>query len=357
MNPPAISVLIPTYNGAALIGDTIASVLAQSRGDFEIVVVDDASTDDTLAVLRSIGDQRLRVIESAENGGPVVARNRAMAAARGRYIAALDQDDLCAPDRFAHQAALLDAQPATVLVASAAELLEDGVRRPWRGSTDLCSTSIRWLMMLQNPLYWSTVMFRADAARQLDPFERPEVRYAEDFDFYHRLAPLGDFAWIDAELTVYRCHGGGASRRHRAAMRASAARVLAERYAPVFGDAAEATAAMIVEHLMAREPVDDLERFSRLFEAVAALHQHFLATHAVDAAARARIDREYSRLWWRTARIALRSTRLGFRQTQSIRPEAARLAEAELDDMLLTPLIGKARRLCRTLARAARGAA
>ena len=81
---PLISVVMAAYNGAGLIEDTIASVLAQDCPDFELVVVDDASTDDTLARLQALADPRIRVIAAPVNGGPVVARNIAFAAARGR---------------------------------------------------------------------------------------------------------------------------------------------------------------------------------------------------------------------------------------------------------------------------------
>src|SRR5204862_461786 len=121
-------------------------------GDWELVAVDDGSRDDTVAVLRSVGDPRIRVIESAVNGGPVVARNCAFAAARGRYIAGLDQDDLCLPDRFARQVAWLDAHPGTVLVSTAADCLVEGRVRAGQWVRPLTPGLIDWLMLVQNPL-------------------------------------------------------------------------------------------------------------------------------------------------------------------------------------------------------------
>ena len=105
MTAPVVSVIMAAYNGAALIPETIASLTAQTFGDFELVVVDDCSTDDTLALLRSYHDPRIRVIAAETNQGPVRTRNRAFAEARGRYIAALDQDDQCPPERFARHVA------------------------------------------------------------------------------------------------------------------------------------------------------------------------------------------------------------------------------------------------------------
>ena len=124
MTPPAVSVIMAAYNGADLLPATLATLQKQTFTDFEVIVVDDCSRDDTREVLRAWPDSRVRLIALAENGGPVRARNRAFAEARGRYIAGLDQDDLCLPHRFAKQVAYLDANPDTVMVASATEVLE-----------------------------------------------------------------------------------------------------------------------------------------------------------------------------------------------------------------------------------------
>jgi glycosyltransferase involved in cell wall biosynthesis len=106
---PVISVVMPVYNGAALLPATLDSLAAQSFTDFEVIVVDDCSTDATRACVAGWSDPRVRLVAMPVNGGPVLARNAGVAAARGRYIAALDADDLCRPDRFARQVAYLKA--------------------------------------------------------------------------------------------------------------------------------------------------------------------------------------------------------------------------------------------------------
>src|SRR3546814_18919155 len=98
------------------------------------------------------------------------------------------------------------------------------------------------MMRIRNPLVWSSVMLRGDAARRLDPFTRPEILYAEDFDLYHRMARLGRIARIDEELLLYRVHEGGASQRYHDTMIASATRVLAEAHRPTLGAAARSAA-------------------------------------------------------------------------------------------------------------------
>ncbi|MFS2111768.1 glycosyltransferase family 2 protein [Sphingomonas sp. Sphisp140] len=343
---PTVSVIMPAYNGAAWIGATIDSVLAQDFTDWEMVIVDDCSTDDTRALLATLTDRRITVLHAEVNGGPVVARNIGFAAARGRYIAGLDQDDLCKPGRFAAQVAHLEANPGTVLVATAAELLENGHAAPWPGDRPLTPATIDWLILTQNPLVWSTVMFRAEAARLLDPFERPQVRYAEDFDLYHRLSRFGRIARLDDAHLLYRCHPGGASKKFAETMAASAARVLTERYQAVFGDESQGNAELVVRYFMQRDPAPDLETLGRLSRILAALHADHVARTPLTPQERIEVDGEHARLWWLVARPALRQGAVTMREAMAVLPESVRLP-ANDPDRLISPLIGRVRAIGR----------
>ncbi len=108
---PAVSVLVPAYNAERYILQSVQSILAQTIEDFELIVVNDASTDRTLDILSAIHDRRLRVLTNDRNLGVVGAGNRALDEASGRYIARLDADDLCLPTRFAKQVAFLEQKP------------------------------------------------------------------------------------------------------------------------------------------------------------------------------------------------------------------------------------------------------
>ncbi|WP_294258211.1 glycosyltransferase [uncultured Sphingomonas sp.] len=341
---PTLSVVMATYNGAALLPETLASLQAQTFPDWELVAVDDGSRDDTVAVLRGRGDPRIRVIESAVNGGPVVARNRAFAAARGRYIAGLDQDDLCLPERFARQVAWLDAHPKTVLVSTATDCLVDGQVRAGQWVRPLTPGLIDWLMLVQNPLVWSSVLFRAEAARRLDIFERPECRYVEDFDLYHRLRAFGRIDQIDTVLTLYRQHAGGASQVFNGTMTAHAEALLRARHQAMLGQGAPEIAGLLVRYVMARTPVGDRVLLRRLFDGIAVLRAHF-GEQGHDAATLARVDREISRLWWRLCRTAVRSGRLPLRHALAARPAVAALEDARPVDLAASGLIGAVRAL------------
>jgi GT2 family glycosyltransferase len=342
---PTVSVIMAVYNGAALLPETLASLRAQTLTDWELVAVDDCSKDDSVAVLEALGDPRVRVIRSEANGGPVVARNRAFAEARGRYVAGLDQDDISLPERFARQVAHLDAQPDVALVSCATDYLIDGKRLPGNWPRPLTPVLIDWLMLVQNPIAWSSVMFRADAASRLDPFERPAMRYVEDFDLYQRLRPFGRIAQIDEVLMLYRCHAGGASQVYNGTMRAHAELLLRERHTALLGEAAPDIAGLLVRHVMAREPVPDVETLNRLFDGIGVLRAAFGAANPQESLAA--VDREISQLWWRVCRASVRSGSLLLHRTLGSQP----LPLGQAADLVASQMIGGMRAVKRGLSR------
>lgn len=356
MSPPApaVSVVMAAYNGAGLIGETLASLSAQTLPDFEVLVVDDCSTDATRDIVRAWPDPRVRLIEAPENGGPVCARNRAFAQARGRYIAGLDQDDLCLPTRFARQVAYLDADPATALVAAAASVFEDGATRASPLPPITTPALIDWLLHVMNPIVWSSVMIRGSVARRLDPFTNPDRLYAEDFDLYHRLRAYGAIARIDDVLLRYRDHPGGASQRYTSTMIANAGGVLADSHAPLLGDDAAHAGALVAEHVMAGVAVPDRASLARLGAVLARLQSRYLARTDPGGDDRRLIKWETARLWWRIVRHGVRSGSISLADAVAVRPDHLGLGYAGVDDMLVSGMIGTAR-AARHRARAIRG--
>lgn len=349
MNTPTVSVIMAAYNGAGLIEETLVSLEKQTLADFEVIVVDDCSTDDTREILRGWSDPRVRLVEAETNGGPVRARNRALAEARGRYIAGLDQDDLCRPDRLQRQVAYLEANSRVVLVAAAANILEDGAIRRSRLPANTTPALVGWLLQIMNPLVWSSVMLRGDVARELDPFTRPEILYAEDFDLYHRLRRYGAIARIDEPLITYRSHPGGASQCHTARMIGSAETVLGEAYAPLLGDSAEEAAALVARHVMAGVPVASRDALRQLGTLIAMLQASYLDSGSFDRESVKLIRWETARLWWRIGRRAVRSGALGLTDALAVRPDHLGLGHAGIDDLLLSGLVGRARAARRRL--------
>jgi glycosyltransferase involved in cell wall biosynthesis len=342
MKQPVISVVMAAYNGADLIGETLDSLWAQSFGDFEVIVVDDCSTDNTREVLGACRDPRLRVIHADANAGPVRSRNRAFAKARGRYIAGLDQDDICLPERFARQVAYLDANPDIVLLGAAAAVLEDGTVTSSIKSPVTTPQLVEWLLRIENPLVWSTVMLSRNAVPAGD-FTRPDSLYAEDFDLYSRMARIGGIARIDDPLLLYRKHSGGASKRYADTMQASATRVLEETYAAAGLENPDVGARLIVEYLMRGSPVPDRATLERLGDLIGRLQTDFLASHPVDEASLAMIRWETALRWGKVIRTALKAGTIGLAAAMAVRPDHLGLGYSTLDELLGARLVGGAR--------------
>ncbi len=127
---PKISVIIPAYNTEAYIGRAIESALEQTLNDIEVIIVDDGSSDKTVEVAKSFTDQRLKVIVNEQNLGAAAARNRALRAAQGEWIAVLDSDDWYAPERLEKLVSLANEKDAD-MIADDLYLINDGETSPW----------------------------------------------------------------------------------------------------------------------------------------------------------------------------------------------------------------------------------
>lgn len=302
--PPRVSVIMATYNGSRYIVASVASVLAQVMPDFELIVTDDCSTDGTADILAGMGDPRIRVLRNTANLGVVGSRNRCFAAARGRYVAMLDHDDLSRPLRLGHQADYLDANPGTVLVGTAAHTMTGGVLSPTRHPAHTTPALVRWLLHIDNPLICSSVMMRPEAVRRLGTFMREDMIYADDYDLYHRLLQLGDVARLDESLTIYRLHASNTFRAHEERMTGNAVKALTPSYVRWFGDGAEAAAALVVRHSLSGQPVPDLPTLAALRGILVRLQDGFLADFPMDDADRRAVAAATDSLWRRVLQVS-----------------------------------------------------
>lgn len=302
--------LMATYNGAGFIRASINSLLAQTWSDFELIIVDDCSTDATPIILSSLDDPRIRIFRNDTNLGVVLSRNRCLVHATGEYIAMQDHDDLSRPTRLARQVNYLDANPGTVLLGTAAHTLEAGRMAPPRRPAVSSPALLAWLLLVANPLICSSIMFRAAAARRLDEFMRPDYTYADDFDLYHRIQRLGAIARLDEPLTVYRLHQTNASRTHEDLMTDNAVRVLTPAYAPWFGAEAAEAARLVQRHVAAMKTVPDIATLRHLRNVLRHLTCSFLQ-QGVSESDETLILQHAEDLWRRVIRSARRNATIG----------------------------------------------
>jgi glycosyltransferase involved in cell wall biosynthesis len=205
---------MPVYNGEGFLAAAIGSVLGQSHGNLELLVLDDGSTDDSAAIARSFGDPRVRLIRNGSNRGIILTRNRGIREARGAFIAFLDCDDIALPERLAVQFGFLRDNPDFVMVGSWIALMDE--RGDLTGAFSRYVTApgaIPAAMLFDNCFAQSAVMVRREALLK-EPY-REEYPCAEDYDLFARLTLTGKSGNIPRVLTLYREHVGGMSKVRR----------------------------------------------------------------------------------------------------------------------------------------------
>lgn len=193
MTRPRCSVILPTYNRAKTLPRAVASVLAQDEPDFELIIVDDASTDQTAAWLATLDDPRIRVARSERNQGPSAARNTGIELARAPAIAFLDSDDAYCSRRLSLPLAVLDREPDVVctLSSSRKEDKHGQGRAAPLPDVRLAAPAFAWAMLADLVGVESTsITVRTEHAKKAGGFD-PALRRTEDREFLIRLARLG----------------------------------------------------------------------------------------------------------------------------------------------------------------------
>ncbi len=197
-----VSVVLPVFNKAPFLKECLDSIFAQTYTEFELIAVDDRSTDDGLAMLRACTDPRMKVIELEKNLGPAGCAQRAFDAATGEYIVRMDADDVMMPDRIARQVAFMDAYPKLGASGSHMQVLgtPSDLRKASLGDED-CRAGV----LFQIPIYQPTSIYRMAVLREHGlRFQDDWPRYGEDWLFQLRLLNVTQVANVDAVLVQYR---------------------------------------------------------------------------------------------------------------------------------------------------------
>lgn len=210
---PLVSVIMPVHNGGPWLRPAVDSVLGQDLADFELLAVDDGSTDGSDAVLRRYAeaDPRVRVLQPPGRG-LVGALNCAIVAARAPLIARLDADDIAKPERLAIQRGHLDAHPRVGLLGSFAEKIDQDGHVIGRLTPATGSDELKTLLARTNPFIHSSIMMRTDIVRRLGGF-RAAFEAAEDYDLWLRVSEVAELGNLPEYLTLYRWHPANVSQR------------------------------------------------------------------------------------------------------------------------------------------------
>lgn len=209
---PTISVVMSVFNGSNFLPEALDSILGQSFRDFEFVIINDGSTDNSLAILESYQrtDKRIRLF-SQPNMGLISSLNRGCWLARGKYIARMDADDVAIRDRFAQQVAFMEANPSIGIVGSAVQMIDANgallrvVRYPEKNS------ELQGALIQSNVFWHPTVVLRVDVLKSVGGYRN--LSCAEDYDLWLRVAESCDLANLRSVLLKYRIHPQQVSQR------------------------------------------------------------------------------------------------------------------------------------------------
>jgi hypothetical protein len=312
MRRPAVSVLMPVRNAAPYMREAMDSILAQSFADFELVIVDDGSSDDSRSIIGSYADKRIRLIDNPATG-LTAALNHGLRECRGALIARMDADDIAYSDRLSTQVAFLAAHADIDILCSDADLINERGGRCGRyrmGPLDRPTLAAAFSYQIgYKPIIHPSVMMRSFVALELGGYRN--FSCAEDFDFWIRANARFRFAAIRRPLLAYRQHAGGVSQRRR------------------LQQATSAIMCATTHRVLQSTGIDIFEREPALFERMAERAQAGVEAHVLPNEARFRAARRVTAGRSRalqTAALALAVLRHG----TTILPWSRRARSAEL---------------------------
>ena len=210
-NEVKISIVMPVYNGGAYLRESIESLLNQTYGDFELLVVNDGSADESGSIIRSFRDSRIRLVEHERNQGIVASLNDGISLSRGIYIARMDQDDIALPGRLERQILFMEDHPGVGAVGSWVRTLGDPEERTLRYPSG--PEEIRCRLFFENAMAHSTLFLRKRVIEESRLRYRDSYQGAEDYDLWVRISEMSRLENLQEVLLLYRLHPGQMTRR------------------------------------------------------------------------------------------------------------------------------------------------
>jgi glycosyltransferase involved in cell wall biosynthesis len=279
MTDPDVSVLMAVYDGGEFLDEAVGSIVGQTFRDWEMVVVDDASTDGTTEKLQawSQRDTRIRIVSNATNKGQTTSLNEGLRACRGTWIARQDADDVSSPARLARQMSYLHGHPSTVLLGTQGVLIDARGKRV--GLLDLpCSRAgIAWCAPFLNPFLHTAVVFHRETALAAGGYDE-SFRIAQDYELWTRLAAEKETANLPQRLVRYRRTGGSLSRAGEEAAFAETDRVSDREVRRIFGRGWSQEESRLTRAFRRGLPAHDQRDFSRT---LASLEAEFVQRHPI----------------------------------------------------------------------------
>ncbi len=196
---------MPAYNSERYITESVLSVLGQTLRDLELIIVNDASTDKTAEIIDEYArlDSRVKAIHNKTNLQPAISRNKALAEAKGEYIAVLDSDDICLPDRLKVQSIFLDKNPEISLVGCGAQIINSKGEVTGRKQPTSTMYKLKFELLTKNPIIHSSVMYRKSAMNEVGGYDKNYL-HSEDYKLYSVLIKKQGVTNLQDILIKYR---------------------------------------------------------------------------------------------------------------------------------------------------------
>jgi glycosyltransferase involved in cell wall biosynthesis len=198
---------MPVLNAEKYVGTAIQSILSQTYRDFELLVIDDGSTDRTAEIVRSFRDHRIQHSTNPGNMGVVFTLNKGLKSSRGEFICRMDADDIAKPERIAHQIEYLDAHPDIMLLGTACDIIDEFGKRIGCERYPATHDEIMRTIFVHNPFCHGTVLIRASVLKEVGDYDS-RFLHNEDYDLWLRIASRHLTANLDEPLVMRRLHGG-----------------------------------------------------------------------------------------------------------------------------------------------------
>lgn len=200
---PRVTVLMPVFNGAKYLREAIDSIIAQTFHDFEFLIINDGSTDDSVSIINSYTDSRIRLENNESNLGLIATLNYGIDLARGEYVARMDCDDISSPSRLATQVEFMDNNPAVGLCGTWIKVFGD---REWINRYPTTHEAISCGLLFATMFAHPTVLWRREPFAHFKLYYDPKYQHAEDYELWTRCARSMRTANIPKPLLRYRLH-------------------------------------------------------------------------------------------------------------------------------------------------------
>jgi glycosyltransferase involved in cell wall biosynthesis len=278
MTTPLVSVLLPVYNAQDYLKQSINSILGQTFTDFELIIVNDGSTDGSKAIIDSYSDPRIIVINQANAGLPV-SLNRAIVRAKGKYLARQDADDVSKPTRFEKQVTFLEEHPDYGLLGTWAQILEQDLIVDRQLKHPIENGELQIKLLFYNCFVHSSVMIRKDVLDVCGLYpEDPEKFPPEDYDLWLRIAQTSKAANLPNALLEYREVPGSISRQKLELMQSRARKMSIHTLVAMLGERVEPNKIkLLVEAMCAVATPISNKNYRELSDVLIQISEHQLA--------------------------------------------------------------------------------